>query len=75
MARPDWGDITIRDGADGPEIVFDNGVQGWVLPVTDNDLARLERRIVERRQAQAEASQPGADVDSVFAPVHPWPGS
>ncbi len=55
MARKPWADITIRETPEGPEIVFDAGVSGWPIPCTEDDLARLERRIIERRQAQATA--------------------
>ena len=53
MTRQPWQDITIRETPDGPEIVFDGGTSGWPVPVTEADPAALERRIAERRQAQA----------------------
>jgi hypothetical protein len=53
MTRQPWDDITIRETPEGPEVVFGGGVQGWAFPATEVDLAALERRIVERRQAQA----------------------
>lgn len=53
MTRQPWQDISIRETPEGPEIVFDGGVSGWVIPATEADLATLERRITERRQAQA----------------------
>jgi hypothetical protein len=65
MARIDWDDITIRETAEGPELVFDGGVHGWVLPVTDNDLARLSTAIHDR-----EAKPKPADTSGT---VHTWP--
>jgi len=56
MTRQPWQDITIRETPEGPEIVFDAGVSGWPVPVTEEDLATLGRRITERRQAQAAAA-------------------
>jgi hypothetical protein len=53
MSRQPWDDIRIRETPEGPEIMFDGGTSGWVMPCTEADLARLERRIAERRQAQA----------------------
>jgi hypothetical protein len=53
VTRQPWDDIRIRETPEGPEVVFDGGVQGWVIPATEADLARLERRITERRQGQA----------------------
>jgi hypothetical protein len=52
-ARQPWDDISIRETPKGLEILFDGGVSGWPVLVTEADLAALERRIAERRQAQA----------------------
>jgi hypothetical protein len=51
--RTDAQDVYIRETQYGPEIVFDWGAQGTAVPVTEADLAAPERRIIERRQAQA----------------------
>lgn len=53
MTRQPWQDIRIRETPEGPEIVFDGGTNGWPIPCTEADLAALERRLTERRQAQA----------------------
>lgn len=51
-ARKGWQDITIRETEDGPEILFDGGVQGWPIPCTENDLRLLMRRLREREQGK-----------------------
>ncbi len=53
MSRRDHDDIRIRESENGPEVVFVSGQSGWVISCTEADLAALERRIIERRQAQA----------------------
>jgi len=53
VTRQPWNDITIRETPEGPEILFDAGMSGWPIPCTEADLATLERRLIERRQAQA----------------------
>ena len=55
MTRQPWQDIRIRETPEGPEIVFDGGVSGWVIPATEADLATLERRITLMKV------RPGAD--------------
>jgi hypothetical protein len=47
----DYGDLHIRETDSGPEIVFDGGVQGWVIPATEADLARLRRVLNDRPRA------------------------
>lgn len=47
----DYGDIHIRETGSGPEIVFDGGVQGWVIPATEADLDTLRRVLNDRRRA------------------------
>jgi len=54
VTRQPWNDIRIRETPEGPEIVFDAEMSGWLVPCTEADLATLERRIIERREAQAE---------------------
>jgi hypothetical protein len=49
VTRQPWGGIRIRETPEGPEIVFDGGVQGWPVPCTEEDLDTLERWIAERR--------------------------
>jgi hypothetical protein len=55
MSRQPWENIEIRETPEGPEIVFDNGTSGWVIPVTEADLGKLEYVVVHHRQAQATA--------------------
>ena len=53
--RANYENIEIRESAEGLEVVFDNGVQGWVIPVTETDLGKLEYVVVHHRQDQATA--------------------
>jgi hypothetical protein len=50
----DWQDIYLRDEDGGTDIVFDGGVSGWPIPVTDNDLRLLLARLLERAGARYE---------------------
>jgi len=51
--RQPWADITIRETKNGPELVFDGGVQGFVIPMTEADMGKLEYVVVKRRRRQA----------------------
>jgi hypothetical protein len=50
----DWKDIYIRDKDGGTDIMFDSGVSGWPIHVTDNDLRLLLARLLERAGARYE---------------------
>ena len=51
--RQPWPDISIRETDRGPELVFDAGVQGFVIPLTEADMGKLEYVVVRRRRRQA----------------------
>lgn len=51
--RIPWADISIRETKNGPELVFDGGVGGFVIPMTEDDMGRLEYHVVRRRRRQA----------------------
>lgn len=58
-ARPggavgDWQDIYLRDKDGGTDVMFDGGVMGWPVPVTDGDLRLLLTRLLERAGARYE---------------------
>jgi len=50
----DWKDIYIRDKDGGTDIMFDGGVSGWPVHVTDNDLRLLRARLLERAGGRYE---------------------
>ena len=50
----DWQDIYLRDMDGDTDIMFDGGVSGWPIPVTDNDLRLLLARLLERAGARYE---------------------
>ena len=52
-ARHPWQDITIRETKNGPELVFDGGVSGFVIPMTEADMGKLEYVVVRRRRRTA----------------------
>lgn len=52
-ARMPYQDIAIRETKNGPELVFDSGVQGFVIPLTEADMGKLEYVVVRRRRRQA----------------------
>jgi hypothetical protein len=63
VSRQDYQSIYIRETPDGPEVVFDGGVQAWAIPNTDRGLDVLERALARRRweredKAQFEAMTP-----------------
>lgn len=48
-ARQDADSITVRDTEFGPEIVYDYGIQGTVIGLTENDMDRTEAVLAARR--------------------------
>lgn len=48
--RRPYQDITIRETKYGPELVFDGGVSGIVVPMTEADMGKLEYVVVRRRR-------------------------
>lgn len=53
-AGRDWQDIYLRDTDGGTDVMFDGGVSGWPVHVTDNDLRLLLARLLERAGARYE---------------------
>lgn len=51
--RMPYQDISIRETDKGPELVFDAGVQGFVIPMTEADMGKLEYVVVRRRRRTA----------------------
>ncbi len=58
MTRHSYRDITIRETPHGPEIVFDAGVSGWVIPCTDDDQVALQRAL-QARPGPSPGPSPG----------------
>jgi hypothetical protein len=62
----DWQDIYLRDEGGGTDIIFDGGVSGWPVHVTDKDLRLLLARLLERAGARYEVRDdrhPARDTD------------
>jgi hypothetical protein len=58
-AASDWQDIYLRDKDGGTDVMFDGGVTGWPIHVTDNDLRLLLARLLERAGARYEVRGDG----------------
>jgi hypothetical protein len=58
-AASDWQDIYLRDKDGGTDVMFDGGVTGWPIRVTDNDLRLLLARLLERAGARYEVHGDG----------------
>lgn len=48
--RVPYQDITIRETRNGPELVFDGGVSGIVIPMTEADTGKLAAVLRRRRR-------------------------
>jgi hypothetical protein len=62
----DWQDIYLRDEGGGTDIMFDGGMSGWPVHVTDHDLRLLLARLLERAGARYEVRDdrhPARDTD------------
>lgn len=51
--RVPYQDITIRETRNGPELVFDGGVSGIVIPMTEADMGKLAS-VLKRRRRRAQ---------------------
>jgi hypothetical protein len=58
-AGSDWQDIYLREQDGRTDVMFDGGVSGWPIHVTDNDLRLLLVRLLERAGAQYEVHGDG----------------
>jgi hypothetical protein len=81
MTRAPWDQTYVHETPDGPDLVFDNGVFGWPVPCTDQDLYALEEVLVQWRHAR-EAEGEAERVRSYFTPFeqcrvegHNWPSA
>lgn len=58
-AGSDWQDIYLCDTDGGTDVMFDGGVSGWPVHVTDNGLRLLLALLLERAGARYEVRGDG----------------